>query len=1199
MSQDQCPSTRGKKEIPSSRALNKTGSTSVWRSPEELAGDPGIADWLEREFPAGASELGRRTGESRREFMKLMGAGLALAGAATIPGCRRPDHKIVTYSRGVPEDSVPGVPLYFATSMPLPGGGAEGLIVETHEGRPTKIEGNPLHPINRGKSSSWSLSSILDLYDPDRLKGVRYDNPARGVLGATLDDFLAWQYDHFRRMDTSGGSGIALILDHKTSPSLAAAVDRFRRRFPRADIVVHNAADTANAAEGARIAFGSPRREILEPETADVIVAIDRNFLDHEPGSLVSARQFAAGRRPMKAGDRMSRLYSVESGVSETGAAADHRMRMAPSSIPAFVVRLARAVMDQVGGDSGLSQSLADVALSGEPTQREADFVEAAAADLASHRGTSLVCVGKNQPAWVHALVWALNSALGNTGRTVRSLPAPTMATTTLAELASRMQAGQVSTLLCLDSNPVYDAPADLGFAELYSSVENTVSLSVGPTETSEISTWRLNGAHYLEAWGDTEALDGTIAPIQPMIAPLYGRALSDLELVSLIADGDEPVGYEARGYELVRAAWRERLGSSGPAFDRIWRRALHDGVLAGSAPRNGMQAGVDNARVASGLSGESVPAGPSAESLDVVFATGIIHDGRFANRAWLQELPQTATRLVWDNAALLSPATAEALGLEPPSGIEGAYTATQLPKSRIAELTVDGRKVTIPVWVMPGMADNTVILPLGYGRRECGSVGTGVGVDVYPVRTGATLAGTRGATAQRARGTAELVSTQIHWSMESRTSIVRQVDLQYFNEYADEKVKPKPDKIYGIEGRDVELNLAEQMGELSHTPANISIYPNPMNRGPKDPDPDNPITPDELGNTPAKALNRTVGPAFSRGPQWGMSIDQSSCTGCGACTIACQSENNIPVVGKREVAKGREMAWIRVDRYYTGDDLNEPDQILHQPVACVHCENAPCEVVCPVNATVHGPEGTNDMVYNRCIGTRYCSNNCPYKVRRFNFFDYAQVKFNGGAIEGLEILDNVPNRNFIPPRLRKQMEEIEKMRQNPDVTVRGRGVMEKCTYCIQRINVAKVEVKLKGLNGPDGSRMPDGFVQSACQQACPSDAISFGDILDASSRVHDERENPRSYMLLGYLNTRPRTTHMLRVNNPNPALREPVDPLAGHGHDDGHGESHGDDHGGESHGDDHAFVDPAGKARDKGYAMSLRVLGAASGVMA
>jgi len=484
-----------------------------------------------------------------------------------------------------------------------------------------------------------------------------------------------------------------------------------------------------------------------------------------------------------------------------------------------------------------------------------------------------------------------------------------------------------------------------------------------------------------------------------------------------------------------------------------------------------------------------------------------------------------------------------------------------------MARLSVGGRSVEVPVWVMPGLADGVVQVMLGYGRRVGGAVAAGVGVDVYPIRTTESMHWARGATLARIRGRYEIASTQNHWSLEGRDAIVRQLDKPAWDKHSAKGVKPKPDKIYGSIGPwgedPQELNVAEKLGELSHTPSNIGIYVNPMNATRTDPD----FEAREFN----RALNRDMPPAFAQGPQWGMTIDMSTCTGCGVCTVACSAENNIPVVGKREVAKGRAMTWIRVDRYFTGDDLNSPEQMLHQPVACVHCENAPCEVVCPVNATVHGPEGTNDMVYNRCIGTRYCSNNCPYKVRRFNFFDYGQARFNGGWVAEEETGFRPKNINFIPPRLREQVNEISKMRMNPDVTVRSRGVMEKCTYCIQRINRAKFEMKLQRAD-----RIPDGFVQSACQQACPTGAITFGDILDESSRVTKERSQQRSYLLLGYLNTRPRTSHMLRVNNPNPRLREPVDPLD-YGHADASGAS---------------FFQPRKRDEDRGYAMSLRILG-------
>jgi molybdopterin-containing oxidoreductase family iron-sulfur binding subunit len=506
-------------------------------------------------------------------------------------------------------------------------------------------------------------------------------------------------------------------------------------------------------------------------------------------------------------------------------------------------------------------------------------------------------------------------------------------------------------------------------------------------------------------------------------------------------------------------------------------------------------------------------------------------------------------------------------------------YTKPKYPLAQMATLTVGGRTMEVPVWILPGMADNTVLFPMGYGRRVCGAVGGSeadpVGFDANKVRDSKAGHVVRSVRLAASRGTYMIASTQNHWSMESRTAIVRNVDLPAWQKFGDVPPPTKPDEIYAQTTK--ELSFAEKLGEMSHTPPNIGIYANPYNDSQVDPRP---------------------GAVYSKGPQWGMTIDLSSCTGCGACTIACQSENNIPVVGKKETAKGREMTWIRVDRYFTGDDINNPESMYHQPVACVHCENAPCETVCPVNATVHGTEGTNDMAYNRCIGTRYCANNCPYKVRRFNFFDYAVTKFNGSYYgKDLMPMGGPKNANLIPPRLREKLDEISRMKMNPDVTVRSRGVMEKCSYCIQRVNAARVETKLQDL-----VNIPDGFFQVACQQACPSNSIVFGDILDETSRVAKTRANQRSYMLLGYLNTRPRTSHMIRVTNPNPALRKPIDdPFhhGGHGKDD-HSEGGHDSHDHtDTHEGGHAFFDTRKRRTDEGYALSLRVLGAGSGVHA
>lgn len=1180
--QDQCPSTtKGESAAPSKaelaaspRRLSTIAGKRAWRSLDEYADSGEFRDFLEREFPAGASELLQ---SSRRGFMQLMGASLALAGAAVLPGCRRPDHRILTYSKNVPEEIIPGKPLFYATAMPLPGGGAEGLIVETHEGRPTKVEGNPLHPVNQGRSSIWAQASVLDLYDPDRLKYPTFFNPARGRLEATLEDFKGWWAEHGKKIDAAKGKGVAIIVDKKSSPTR----DRLKRalvgpqgKWPEAAWVAYDGCENGAALEGGRIAFGRPVREQLSLVHAKVVVSLDRDFLNNaggavEPFALAHAREFAAARKVNTTRDGMNRLYVVESGMSITGAQADHRLRLAPSRIAAFALALAGKL--GVGGAGAAS----DV---------DQKFLDAVADDLSANKGACVVVAGPTLPAEIHALVHAINAALGNVGKTVtyRALGEDEGANSAagLGALAARMDRGEIETLIVLHANPVYDAPGELGFAGKFAKVRNTVTLSVEQTETAEASTWALNGAHYLEAWGDLRAADGTLSVVQPMIAPLYSKAedssgpavpvFSELEFLAFLGGEAKP-----EGYSLVRATWRGVLGGD---FEKQWARTLHDGrsPVAG-APESAPV--LELGRVVEAVSGFAPAGGPSRESLEVVFDVGFVGDGRFANNPWLQELPHAATRVCWDNPALMSPKTAAALGLSPryfkesdPSRI---YTKEQYPKARIAEIAIGERKAKCAVWICPGMADDTVIVMLGYGRRHCGLVGNGVGFDVNGLRDASGSRVARGARAADAREDwYEVSSTQNHWSLEGRTEIVRQVDLAAWRKHGDE-VEVMKDSIYGRTKHPV--NFAEMLGELSHTPPNVSIYSNPFNAGPQDPD--------QRAVPPTyKNFRRENKPDYASRPQYGMTIDLSTCTGCGACTVACQAENNIPVAGKIEVAKGREMQWIRVDRYYVGDDVNEPEEMLHQPVACVHCENAPCETVCPVNATVHGPEGINYQVYNRCIGTRYCANNCPYKVRRFNFFEFGISKFNGEyygekTIDSLT-LGRLKNINLIPPRLRKKVDEISRMQRNPDVTVRMRGVMEKCTYCIQRINAARVETKLQGM-----TNIPDGFFQAACEQACPSNAITFGDILDEASRVSRERASGRSYLLLGYLNTRPRTSYLLRVRNPNPKLREPVaDPPGLHHHHHDHSRRGG--------AGPVAFYDRRKRREDGGYAMSLSVLG-------
>ncbi len=1192
MSHDQCPSTKGTMKPDANRRdpdrvnAGLAGGAKYWRSVEEFADSGEYRDFLEREFPAGASEL---DGASRRDFIKVMGASFALAGAATIPGCRRPDHKILSYSREVPEDIIPGKPLFYATSMPLPGGGAEGLIVETHEGRPTKIEGNPLHSINRGKASVWALASILGLYDPDRLKQPAYQNPARGRLAASWDDFAAWSKEHFATYASNGGEGLVFLADKKSSPTRDAVRDRLLKKYPKAVWSAYDAGEAGGATRGSTLAFGKPGREIFTLSKAHTIVSLDRDFVEQEPGALANAREFASTRAVTSAADGMSRLYMVESGFSHAGSSADHRLRVSPARIGAYAIAIARAVCERIGRDAASLGAAVAMATFEPGPDIDQKFIDAVADDLvdAHNRGHSAVMAGASQPAEVHAIVHGLNALLGNVGSTVSycemSAEEASSSAASIAAVSDMLASGRATTLVCLNVNPAYDAPADLDFAARMAKA-TTITLSVDANETESISTWSLNGTHYLESWGDTLAADGTLAPTQPMIAPLYAPAHSDIELLAMIAGESD-----TDGYEIVRGVWKSAFGSD---FEKTWRRSLHDGV----APKSPKSPGAWTANagaIADAAKSLAIGPAPTKETLDLAFTTGRLYDGRFANYAWLQELPDVGTRVVWDNPALISPATARALDLEPigfsDNNPSGMYTKPKYPHAHLATLTVGGRSMQVPVWILPGMADHTVLFPLGYGRRVCGLVGGSesepVGFDANRVRDSKSGRVVRNVKLARSSGTYLIASTQNHWSMENRTAIVRSVDLAAWKKHGGQPPEVEHDHIYADKTK--ELSFAEKLGELSHTPPNIGVYANPLNESLADPKP---------------------GSRYSRGPQWGMTIDLSSCTGCGACTIACQSENNIPVVGKKETAKGREMGWIRVDRYFIGDDFDSPESMYHQPVACVHCENAPCETVCPVNATAHGTEGTNDMAYNRCIGTRYCANNCPYKVRRFNFFDYGVAKFNG-SYYGKDLMPGggPKNVNLIPPRLREKLEEISRMKMNPDVTVRSRGVMEKCSYCIQRVNAARVETKLQGLPG-----IPDGFFQTACQQACPSNSITFGDILDESSKVSKSRASQRSYMLLGYLNTRPRTSHMVRVSNPNPKLRTPIeDPFhhgGGHesdhgaGHDDGHATPHTDEHGSghdAGHEGGHAFFDAKKRRTDDGYALSLRVLGASVGVHA
>src|SRR5580700_10816941 len=987
-------------------AAEKTGP-QYWRSLEELAGSQDFQDALHREFPKGASEWVDSV--SRRGFLKVMGASLGLAG---MTGCvRLPSEPIVPYVRQ-PENLVPGRPMYYATASTL-GGYANPLLVESHLGRPTKVEGNDLHPASLGGTDIFAQASILGLYDPDRSQTV-----------TSMGDVRSWQsFMSAIRGPLSAqkglqGAGIRILTPTISSPTLADQLRNFLKIYPQAKWHVYEPINRDNVLEGAKLAFGQPVETRYDLSKADVIVSLDADFLYAGfPGNTRYIRDFAKRRNPDDG--KMTRLYVIESTPTSTGAKADHRL-----PVRAHEIELCAAVLSRPAAVA-LREAAQAV---GEGTEKFFDFLSR---DLDSSAGSSVVLVGDHQPPAVHAFAHAINARLGNIGKTVfYSDPVdanPINQTESLKDLVEDMRGGKVDLLVVLGGNPAYDAPADLNFADALKNGRIPLRVHHGlyQNETAELCQWHVNATHELEAWGDARAYDGTVSIIQPLIAPLY-NGKSALEFVALLSGRADTTGYD-----LTRAYWQKQ--HTGADFEQFWRKSLHDGWIENTA--------FD----AKPLRAANPPVGSVPFPLDAIELNirrdPTIYDGQFANNGWLQELPKPMTKLTWDNAVLIGPKMAERLGVKTEDVVELELSAADSGGAGNA------RKAKGPVWIQAGHPDNSVSVFLGYGRKRAGRVGTAQGFDAYTLRTTAAPWIANGVTIRKTGETFKLASTQGYQSMDTpdgaHRPLVRETTL--------EEYRKEPD-----------------FAKEEETPKELTLYePYPYDK---------------------------------EDYAWGMSIDLNSCVGCNNCMLACQSENNIAVVGKEQVVIGRHMHWIRVDAYYQGDRDNP--KAFFQPVPCMQCENAPCEVVCPVGATVHSTEGLNDMVYNRCVGTRYCSNNCPYKVRRFNFLLF---------------------QDWETPQY--------KMMRNPDVSVRSRGVMEKCTYCVQRINERRIDAER------EDRKINDAELQTACQQSCPAGAIIFGNVNDPNSKVSKLKAQARNYSLLGELNTRPRTTYLAEVRNPNPEL--------------------------------------------------------------
>ncbi len=1054
-----------------------------WRSLGELSDTPEFREWLEREFPAGAVEF---AGDevSRRSFLKLMGASMALAGLG-LSSCRKPELHLVPFTKSA-EWVIPGKFLYYASAMPRREG-AMPLVVTTVDGRPIKIEGNPMHPESNGATDAFAQASVLDLYDPSRSQ--RFVNKNKLADQAAFEKYIG---ELRPRLAANGGAGLAFVVEATHSPTRERLRAELQKQFPRMRWVVYEPLLSEAQHFSTQISFGENLRLIPQFDKADIVVALDSDFLNCGEGDLASVRGFTDRRRVKEAKDMMNRLYVVENRFTLTGAMADHRLRYPASQIPAFTHALATKIATATK-DQGLASVLITLKAPSKVAKFDHRWLDEMAQELLAKPGASLVVAGPHQPVVVQLMVYGINAALKNLDQTLllRQMP-KTQRASSILQLASEMDAGRIQQLFVLGGDPVYNAMRSIAidrktrqpinWPELQKRVPEVVRLGFYEDATSASSHWHVPMAHYLETWSDALTPQGSYVSIQPMILPLFG-GWSDLDLLAVVAGQKKPTGPE-----LVQETFR---ATSPPGdFQTAWSKFLHDGfashiALTDQPPKfNGNSAG----GVAHTLWNNLLPP-PANDSPEIVLvASYAMDDGRYINNGWLQELPDPITRLTWDNAAMISPDYARHLRVKDGDLIR--ITVTDTAKD-VHGKPIE-RELVIAALIVPGHADNSITIPLGYGRKFTGPVGDEAGFNGYLLRTSsnphyivADGKAIQSVKVSKAGGSYALATVQEHWSIEGR-GLVREATLEGYREDPDFVKKVAEDK-----------ELPQQLP---------TIYTHPKLDAPQ---------------------------------QWGMVVDLSTCTGCSACVTACQAENNIPIVGKLQVQHGRMMHWIRIDRYFASAKPYNQDygqypqnpEIVHEPMMCQHCENAPCETVCPVNATVHSEDGLNVMVYNRCVGTRYCLNNCPFKVRRFNFFDYTQRPIGKTKVGFFSVY-----QEYLGPLTTKEAADTIKMQKNPNVTVRMRGVMEKCTFCLQRIEEAKIAAHVRA-GASDQTLIPRDSFTTACAQACPSDAIVFGDIADPETRVSKIKAQNRNYRLLEYLNVKTRTSYLARIRNPNPKM--------------------------------------------------------------
>ena len=989
--------------------------SAYWRSLEELENTPEFVEFLHREFPQAASEF--PTGMSRRRWLQLMGASLAMAGVA---GCRWEKETIAPFVTR-PTNRIPGVPQKFATSVEI-GGAIRPLIVTSYDGRPIKVEGHREHPSSLGGTDSFSQAALLNLYDPDRSREIlQLDRNGKTVRN--WDDFAEFMTPLNRMLRDSGGKGVRILAERSSSLCRARLFAKLAAIWPQAKFVEHEPLSRINEQMGAKLAFGEAHKPVYDLSRTNIVLAIDSDLFDFHPQAISLIRAWSDRRVPENG--PMNRVYAVESQFSTLGSVADHRLPVRSGDISEFLAK----VEDRIKASIAVSQS-ANPANSKDRTER---FIDVVAADLVANKGQSLVVVGPGQPPEVHAMAHHLNNLLQNIGATVFFIAEnPQISSNSpdpLADLVQEIESGEIRVLITLGGNPAYDSQS---FAASMTKVPHRLRLGAYVDETSRLSTWHLPHAHSFESWGVGYSHEGLLTIRQPLIDPIFGGS-SQEEFVSFLCDNDR-----SKSFDILRNTLKEILPET--SFDQDFARLTHDGFL--TEHRQKRSNPVLQPVVQRPLTNRS------QDGIELVFTpSSSTFDGRFANNGWLQETPAALTKLTWQNAALIAPSTASKLSIS---------------TGDVIKITVRNQSVEIPAFVLPGQAPNSIAVAFGYGRTAAGHVGGDVAVGVQSVGVNVSHLRRNGSSFIEADAKIERTGKRVTLATTQDHHAIDKVGL---------------------------AELAGRIGELVREGTQQQYLEHPD------------FAQHAVHHPPLESLWKERSP---EGHAWGMSIDLSRCIGCNACMLACQSENNVPIVGPEQVAKGREMHWIRIDRYFSGD-IDNP-QVVTQPVTCQHCENAPCEQVCPVAATVHSPEGLNDMAYNRCVGTRYCANNCPYKVRRFNFLDYTS-------------------------HLTKANEELSRLLINPEVTVRSRGVMEKCTFCVQRIQSVKIDFK------NNQRAIVDGEIQTACQQACPAGAINFGDLLDQQSEVSKSHANPRSYAMLAELNVKPRTKYLARIRNPHPGL--------------------------------------------------------------